>query len=207
MTPYYQDDSCTIYHGDCFDVLPELPKVSLVLTDPPYGIGWETPKDRKRNARTTKYAGGVYGKDWGPIVGDDASFDPRPFLGKGHKTILWGANHYASRLPDSGGWLIWDKKRGATVGRGFASSDVELAWTDWLSSTKLYIHLWHGLYRDSEIGLHYHPTQKPTELFRWCIDTAGDVETVLDPFMGSGTTLRAAKDLAAKRLAQEVLAL
>jgi site-specific DNA-methyltransferase (adenine-specific) len=225
--PYYQDDAVTIYHGDCLQLLSELERCDLLLTDPPYGIGYDAGARRKYDSPSTRNktgngGRGRFGKSWGPIRGDREPFQPQALLGSADFIILWGAHCYASRLPDSAGWLVWDKKRLGTIGRGFVGSDVDLAWTNWLGHTKVLSHLWDGLRRQSEVGEHYHPTQKPLALMRWCIGLAPKADTILDPFMGSGTTLRAAKDLgrkaigieieeryceiAAKRMGQEVLA-
>jgi site-specific DNA-methyltransferase (adenine-specific) len=222
--PYYSDEWVTILHGDCRDLLPEL-VADVVVTDPPYGIGFRS--DPRRHAapsssRPSRPSGGIYGQDWGFIVGDEEPFDPAPILALALPSLLWGAHCFASRLPDSAGWLVWDKKRGGTDGRGFISSDVDLAWTNFLGHSLTYGYLWDGMRRDGEIGQHLHPTQKPLELMHWCVNLAPP-GTVLDPFMGSGTTLRAAKDLgrkaigieieeryceiAARRMGQEVLAL
>jgi site-specific DNA-methyltransferase (adenine-specific) len=214
--PYYKDESATIYCGDCRKILPVLPKVDLVLTDPPYGINY-TP--HLKGGRSNEKHWNI--KHVTKIAGDDTPFDPAPWIDK--PCILWGANHYASKLPDSGGWLVFDKQRTAATSKGFVASDAELAWTNLFSVTRLFSHLWNGLCRGSEVGEHYHVMQKPTELMRWCIGFAPDAQTILDPFMGSGTTLRAAKDLgrraigieinesycriAVERLRQEVLAL
>ena len=102
-------------------------------------------------------------------------------------TVLWGANHYASRLPDSAAWLVWDK-RGGTAENNL--SDCELAWCNVGGSARLKMHMWNGLCRDSEIGEHLHPTQKPVVVMAWAMDKAKVPEgaTVLDPYMGSGTT-------------------
>ena len=214
MKPYYQDDSCTIYHGDCREILPTLPKVDLVLTDPPYGIGYVMKPQVVGKGNRRIMRGGKP-----PVFGDDKPFDPAFILGHRY-TITFGANYYAGKLPPSNGWIVWDKTGG---GRGpdNSFSDCEMAWTSVLRSPSIFRHLWKGLVRDSEAGEKVlHPTQKPLELMRWCILLVDAAKTILDPFMGSGTTLRAAKDLgrkaigieieekyceiAAKRLAQEV---
>ena len=200
--PYYQDDFATIYHGNCREILPLLPKVDLVLTDPPYGIGCDSSSKIGNKSRDS-YSGGTYGRVWGKIEGDDKRFEPE-FLLKFPKLILWGANHYASRLPDSGGWLVWDKKRFGETANGYRGSDCELAWTNILGSVKIKSFLWDGFKRDGEVGEHYHPTQKPKEVMKWCLNFFPEAQTILDPFMGSGTTLRAAKDLRRKSIGIEI---
>lgn len=205
MKPYYEHAGIAIYHGDCRDVLPCV-TADAVVSDPPYGMrrhgrfGVGSNGDGKpRRART-------YGE---MIVGDEASFDPTPWLGFS-EVILWGANHYVG-LP-IGTTLVWVKRFDPAFGSYL--SDAEVAWMKG----------GHGVYCFRETGYkaneeRYHPTQKPLALMRWCVGkTSG---TILDPFMGSGTTLRAAKDarrfaigieieeryceIAAQRLSQEVL--
>ena len=216
MEPYYEHAGITIYNCDCREILPDL-KADAVVTDPPYGIGYVA---RGKGAESTRRSAGGYdcGRGWGGIVGDDREFDPRPLLRLGAPCVLWGANNYTRHLPP-GQWLVWDKKRGGTVSRGHHSSHGELAWHSEGRGVRFYSFFWDGFRRDGEHGVFLHPTQKPEALMRWCCEkTEG---TILDPFMGSGTTLRAAKDLgrkaigieieeryceiAAKRLAQEVL--
>jgi len=209
IRPYYEHAGITIYHGDCREILPTLPKADLVLTDPPYGISY-SPGGGGRGFASKTYTG----KDL--VVGDDKPFDPGCVLGLG-KTILWGGNHYASRLPDSPTWLVWYKKPGI-ASCDFA--DCEIAWTNLGGPARHFTHLWNGGIRESERGVHWHPTQKPLAVIKWCLGLAGEVSSVLDPFMGSGTTLVAAKaagltgigieieerycEIAAKRLSQEV---
>lgn len=208
MEPYYQDEAVTIYHGDCRDVLPSLSEVDLVLSDPPYGIDYV-------------HSGGGKGKHsvrlCEPVAGDTLPFDPSPFL---HypDVILWGATHYASRLPH-GRSLVWDKLAGLEAFDSF--SDVEIAWRKGRGKDRIFRYLWKGICQQGEKLPRVHPTQKPEALMRWCLSLAPEAQLVLDPFMGSGTTLRAAKDLgrkaigieieeryceiAAKRMAQQVL--
>lgn len=193
MKPYYQDDAVTIYHGDCREILPTLEPVDLVLTDPPYGIAinirhgrnWRNP-DRPQN-----------------VVGDEEPFNPAFLLGFSN-LILWGANHYAPRLPEGGRWLVWDKRDGTGSN---SQSDCELAWEKGSGGTaaRLKRLMWNGAVRDTERDIErVHPTQKPVALMKWCLDFFPDAQTILDPFMGSGTTLRAAKDLGRKAIGIEI---
>ena len=205
--PYYQDDWVTIYHGDCLEWLPP---ASLLLTDPPYGLDLDTTHK--------KYKDGI---DRPAIVGDRGPFDPGHLLNY-ERVILWGGNCYASRLPDFPGWLAWVKT--ARNGANIRQADMELAWTNFVRRPQVYRHLWIGAYKASESGQrNVHPSQKPVEVMKWCLSVDGGDGTVLDPYMGSGTTLVAAKDfnrqsigieieeryceVAANRCSQEVLAL
>ena len=209
MKPYYDQDGITIYHGDCREILPGL-AFDVVVTDPPYGVAH--PTDYLSRGRSNL---GVC-KDYAPVYEDDKPFDPSPLLA--HPCILWGGNHYASRLPDSSGWLVWDKERPPELDQ----STVELAWSNCVKGARIYHHLWHGMMRASERGESYHPTQKPVALYRWCLSLRGVPDGVVcDPYTGSGPCLVAAKEsgrkaigieieeryceIAAKRLAQGVL--
>lgn len=205
MKPYYQDSAVTIYHGDCREILPV--NSDLILTDPPYGINYD--------ASHSKYLNGI---DRGDASWDKAPFDPSCLLSLGD-AIIWGGNCFASRLPDSPKWLAWVKT--ARDDADIRQADMELAWTNCIGRSRVFHHLWIGAYKASESGERsQHPTQKPLELMRWCLGLKPLAKLILDPFMGSGTTLRAAKDLgrkaigieieekyceiAAKRMAQEV---
>lgn len=196
--PYYQDEACTIYHGDCREILPLLPVVDLVLTDPPYGIGAD--KNLRANKRHGKAA--APSKDYGA-----GNWDASPptietidmLLKSGRKSILWGGNYF--ELPPSGAWLVWDKDNG---NNGYA--DCELAWTNLNQSVRKFRYRWMGMLQEKagrEKEIRFHPTQKPIELMSWCISFAPDARIILDPFMGSGTTLRAAKDLGRRAIGIE----
>jgi site-specific DNA-methyltransferase (adenine-specific)/modification methylase len=178
-------EGVTLYCGDCREILPTLGKVDAVVTDPPYGIAYKPLR------------GSNGSKMWGDatVRGDDAPFDPSPLLGH-PAVILWGANNFAARLPDSNGWLIWDKcPRGPRV--GFIYSHCEMAWTNFLGRTQKFALEWEGAARNGESFVH--PTQKSTDLMRWCIELIPPPATlILDPFMGSGTTGVAAVKLGRK---------
>ena len=179
----------TVVLGDCRDLLPL--ECDAVITDPPYGMKWNAKGRIGRPSSVATAGGRVCGRDWGGILGDDKPFDPALLLALGKPLVTWGANHYASRLPDAPGWLIWDKKRGGTAGKGFSGSDCELAWcSETGDCTAIFCLYWDGFRRDCEVGQHFHPTQKPVALMAWCMERAKVPEggLVLDPYMGSGTT-------------------
>lgn len=170
---------------------------ALALHDPPYGIGIVA-------GETARLGNIGDGRQWGsaaaprgsfvPIEGDDEPFDPRPLLDSGEVVVLWGANHYADRLPARASWLVWDKRDGMPSND---FSDCELAWVSTGSSARLIRHMWNGMIRASERGEpRVHPTQKPVAVYEQIIGehtVAGDV--VYDGFGGSGTTVLACERL------------
>lgn len=176
--------NATLYCGDCLEILPHLKGIDAVVSDPPYGIGYQ----HGRSGELSKYVNRK------PIHGDDHPFDPAPLVElAGDKPILlWGANHYKNRLPDGGVFLCWDKSCG--MGPADSFTDAEFAWMNRKNSRCIYRHLWKGVIREGEdsssISARRHPSQKPVELMRWCLETVriGLGKTVLDPYMGSGTT-------------------
>lgn len=200
MKPYYESDGITIFHGDCRRVLCELSPCDLLLTDPPYGNGFAADPTQSRERR------GCPAEHW-----DDRIFeDLGSVLKYGEIQIVWGGNHY--ELPPSRGWLAWCKPDAPPSMGG-----VEFAWTNQDRNTR-YLVRSIAATNAERLG---HPTQKPLALMKWCIRQFPDVRSVIDPFMGSGTTLVAARafdciatgieineaycELAARRLDQQVL--
>lgn len=211
MKPYYSESGIVIYHADCREVLSSLPRIDLVLTDPQYqlanGQKATTMGAKARRSGDGNLLKGMYvtNVDHGTLRGDDEPFDPAPFLCY-PKVILWGAIHYANKLPNSTRWLVWDKRDGADSDD---NADCEMAWTNLTGPARLHRQLWKGICRAgveniSLSGGKMHTFQKPIALMKWCIGLAGDCDTIFDPFMGSGTTLRAAKDLGRKAIGIEI---
>lgn len=119
--------------------------------------------------------------------------------------IVWGGNHLADILGKSSGVLCWDKK--CQNGWDDTFSDAELAWTNTITRLKVYRHRWVGAFRDSERGanVRQHPTQKPIVVMKWCLSFLPDTcQTILDPFMGSGTTLVACAKMGRKGIGIEI---
>jgi len=167
--------NATLYLGDCREILPTLPKVDAVITDPPYGIAYKSPSG----------AGKCERGDYPVIEGDTEPFDPTPWLDF-PEVVLFGANHFADKLPPSAAWLVWDKRDGMTPNN---NSDCELAWKKSGGSARLVRHLWNGMLKDSEKDVRReHPTQKPVAVMEWVIGQCKRPNLVLDPYMGSGTT-------------------
>ena len=163
--------------GDSLQVMPLLGRFDAVVTDPPYGIGYVHGAEKRRFASAHNEK---------PIAGDDRPFDPSPFLGG--TCLFWGANHFAGKLPGGGRWIVWDKRDGV----GFNDqSDIEIGWISGKRrADRIMSHLWSGWTKASERGVpRVHPTQKPIAVMEWCLGFLPDAQTILDPFMGSGTTL------------------
>lgn len=186
--PYYQYDAVTLYHGDCREIVPQLGRFDLLLTDPPYGIR----RDRGMgvggvglNGRrvSRRYAGG-----WDGTRPDAELF--AAIIASADTHIIWGGNYFTDLLPVQSKWLVWDKEQTMP-----SYSDAELAWTALSGvAVKMFRYCGAGLMAAEKERLH--PTQKPLALIAWCLALAPEpeVKTVLDPFAGSGTTGRACKD-------------
>lgn len=171
-------DSVTLILGDCLAHLPIA--ADAVISDPPYGMDWNTDSKRFSGGKR-KRGEGV--DNWGKVSGDDKPFDPALWL-EYPACVLWGSNHYGQRLP-VGTTLIWMKKPPHLFGTFL--SDAEVAWMKGGHGT--YCHLNTREYMATQKNK-MHPTQKPVALMAWCMDRAKVPQgaTVLDPYMGSGST-------------------
>ena len=167
-----------VVHGDSTKILSGIRGIACVVCDPPYGIS------HKCNFKSRGRGGLAECNDYPDVAGDDKPFDPSWILDLDVPTVLWGANHYADKLPPTGGWLVWDKERPDTLDQ----ATCELAWTNCVKGVRRFRHLWNGMMRASEHGENYHPTQKPVALFDWVFSLRWMPKSgvVLDPYCGSG---------------------
>lgn len=154
-----------LWLGDCRDILPTLPRVDAVITDPPYGIG--ANKQTLGKGKKDFDRGG----DW-----DDAAPDVRWIPAHARWFCVWGGNYFADQLPITNDILVWHK---LNDGRSF--SECEFAWTNSGRQSRIKSHHWSGEEKE-------HPTQKPVSVMAWCMAIFPDAQSILDPFMGSGTT-------------------
>ena len=165
--------NATLYLGDCREILPTIGAVDAVVTDPPYGISWK-PRINHRDS---------------PWI-DNVPFEPSDFLSIGKWHLFWGAQYFADRLPTSESWCSWVKRPIGFSDDTRTYATVELAWSDWGKARHI-IHVWDGGKRAgaAENRTFCHPSQKPIEVMEWCLRSLPDLaRTILDPFMGSGTT-------------------
>jgi DNA modification methylase len=174
---------------DAIEKLTEKQSIDMVFTDPPYGVA--VVKD------------GMVGADFGvakkgnykPIIGDETTdtaieaYNACVAIGA-KKIVLWGGNYFSNKLPPSSCWLVWDKRGDSGIVNTFA--DCELAWTNMTSPARVHKQLWNGMIREGEKDKRVHPTQKPVALCEWGITNYTDKDaSILDLFLGSGSTLMA----------------
>lgn len=216
LKPYYKDNWVTIYHGDNRIISKSIGRFDLMLTDPPYGLNEAAGKNKSRGKLAIS-------KDYG---NDDWDNNPPSdnelysLIEKSNNSVIFGGNYF--NLPPSPCWFVWDKDNGES---DFA--DCELAWTNLNCAVRRIKWMWAGMLQQDmkNKDVRVHPTQKPVGVMQWCIEKSikaiGKVEFIFDPYGGSGTTCRAAKNLkiksvmiereekycmaAANRMSQEVL--
>jgi DNA modification methylase len=164
----------TLYLGDAADILPTLGKFDACITDPPYGIG----ADRAASKNEGKWGWTYYGEtDWDAQRPSQALFEA--ILGCSRDQIIWGGNYFTDLLPPTMQWLVWDKGQ-----RDFSLADCEFAWSSQQKAARIFDYARARALQDGK----EHPTQKPIQLMKWCLDFVPKAQTVVDPFLGSGTT-------------------
>lgn len=159
-----------LFLGDCLEILPTLGKIDAVVTDPPYGIG-DVWKGGGSHGWASALAQTPQRNEWDAQPISQSHIDALLSVGSQH--IIWGGNYFS--LPCSRCWFVWNKPE-----RGFSLAECELAWTDFDNVARVFD------CRRSDYGRE-HPTQKPVDLMMWCVEKTKGA-TILDPFMGSGTT-------------------
>jgi len=171
MTPAYTspDGRVVLYCGDCLEVRPTVAPsiVDAVVTDPPYGV-----THKPGRGRMSKVAGGIVGDEAPPNLRWVAEWP----------AVVWGGNNFCDQLPRSTGWLVWDK----TNCEKCEHSQAELAWTNTVRTIRIHRENYSGFMRQRDGWFHQH--QKPPALMMWCLQWLPPRCTVLDPYMGSGTT-------------------
>lgn len=180
------------YNMDCMEGMKQFPDkyFDLAVVDPPYGIGESGSKNHTRSklAKSKNYKA-FSGNDKEPP--DSAYFNELFRVSKSQ--IIWGANHFISKIPfDSSCWIVWDKMNGEN---DFA--DCELAWTSFNSAVRKFEFRWAGMLqqnmKDKEFRIH--PTQKPVSLYQWIFKNyAKPGFKILDTHLGSGSSRIAAYD-------------
>jgi DNA modification methylase len=184
VKPYYADESVTLFHADCREVMGGL-EFDAVVSDPPYGILSDS------GSAATRRSGG--NRDSGVMAWDVAPDEALIGSLLNQTAMLWGGCHLA--LPPTYGYLVWDKQID-----GLNFGEVEYCWTNLKFAPRVF------RYRAVGVdGGKQHPTQKPEALMRWCLSfLPKDARVILDPFAGSGTTLVAAKRLGLKAIGIEI---
>ena len=153
----------TLYLGDC-EAIREGLAFGAVVTDPPYGVGFVSGMNKVKGA----------------IMGDETPPDIRWMAD--YPAVVWGGNNFCDQLPRSAGWLLWDKTHAETC----RHSQAEIAWSNVVNTVRWHREAYHGFMRQRDGW--FHPTQKPPGLMAWCLKWIAPELTVIDPYMGSGTT-------------------
>lgn len=205
MKPYYEDEAVTIYHADCRDVLPTLDKVDLVLTDPPFfmpATHYQSRKNWQRSWADTS----ILSAFWDVIL-DAVNLNP-----VGHFITFCNAASYPVFYPsmyrrfDYLKSIVWDKGH-VGLGRIWRNQHeliIAARWNDSIFNDDGRLRADVLRFNATPSALREHPVEKPTGLLSALIQpTTYERGTVLDPFCGSGTTLRAAKDLNRKAIGVE----
>ena len=169
---------CTLYLGDCLDVMADMPdnSVDAVITDPPYGIGESNEKNLMRGLLAQP-------KDYGHYDWDKYPASPEQIaeiMRVSSNQVIFGGNFF--ELPPSPCWIVWDKQNTGDF------ADCELAWTSYKTAVRKIEWMWNGMIRRGNEE-RFHPTQKPLGVMKWIlVYYTKENNTILDPFMGSGTT-------------------
>ena len=206
IEPFYEElnGSGILYCADCLPVLKMLPDkcVDLVLTDPPYGKQWARGENAIGCIKCINED--YYNLHWDKNIPAEIYFDEMRRVSKNQ--IIFGGNYFTEYLKPSNCWICWDKigdmkdKRGEQI----PFAEIELAWTSFKRTSKIYKLRVQGFITDSQ-DKREHPTQKPSEVFKMIINDFTKMnDIILDPFLGSGTTAVACKELGRRFIGIEI---
>ena len=194
MKPYFEDlkAGIRIFNCDWRELDDETLRSQLLLTDPPYGLKEAAGKNKSRNkgfgSKTSLSKKNVIqAKDYGTSNWDDeppSDFDLIRLRDLTKWQIIFGGNYFV--LPPSKCWLVWDKVNSGDF------ADCELAWTNLDKAVRIFHYMWNGMLKENP-EYRMHCTQKPLALGSFCISMVNEAKSLLDPYMGSGTFVVAAK--------------
>lgn len=184
-----------LWYGRWEAIYQCFPKDAAIVSDPPYGMAWDTRTARFTGGNNSAHRRGTGRSDNRSIHGDAVPFDPSPWLAF-PEVILWGSHHFAQRLP-VGTTLVWVKRLDGAFGSFL--SDAELAWMQGGHG----VYCFRDLSMNGEALTRQHPCQKPLGLIRWCIEKTSR-PLVIDPFAGSFTPAVAALQLGRKFIGCEI---
>ena len=186
---YYKKDGVKLILGDSLEAMKSMPDNSfdIAIVDPPYGIGASSKnfiRQGKQTGKSMAVSGTKYtAKDWDSAVPNEVYFNELKRVSKNQ--IVWGGNYFASSLPNSSCWLVWDKVTGDNL-----YADCELAWTSFNKAVRKFEWMWKGMFQQNMANKEerIHPTQKPVALYEWLLKNyTNDGDTILDTHLGSGS--------------------
>ena len=179
--------NATLYLGDCAEILPTLGQFDAVVSDPPYGMKLNADFSKMKNKSGFKGVG--VGNEYENILNDDKDFDPTHLL-ISKNVVLFGVDYYIDKLPKGGSISIWDKRINENGDKAFGSC-YEMIWFYPKRKKDFLRHCWYGIFgtEKEDVKNRVHPTQKPVGVMEWCINNLDkNIKTIVDPYMGSGST-------------------
>lgn len=199
IEPYFRTDNGVLYCADCLEVMKHIPEksIDLVLTDPPYGIDIHN-KNKSRGKLCDAKDYGII--EWDKRIPKKEIFDIMFLISKNQ--IIFGGNYFIEYLKNSSCWIVWDK---VNYSNDFA--DCELAYTSLGSAIRMFKFQWNGMLQGDMKNkqIRVHPTQKPIQLMEWCLcNYSNKLDSIINPFLGSGTTAVACEKLNLKWIGIEL---
>lgn len=189
------------YNMDCIEGMKQFPDnyFDLAIVDPVYGGvtqgGYMQGKGGEHAAKRRNYHLGLWSQE---KTGSDYF---KELLRVSKNQIVWGGNYFCSNLPESQGWIVWDKENTGSF------ADCELAWTSYNRATRIFRFMWNGMLQGDMKNKEYriHPTQKPVRLYEWILHNyANKDDIILDTHVGSASSLIACHNTRHKYVGFEI---